>query len=413
VRENPQGQRKEATPTFRREAPPILTDVLSSPGQPLDGETRAFMEPRFGHDFSKVRVHADSRAAESARALNATAYTVGSHVAFAQGRYEPHSTEGARLLAHELAHVLHQQRSSDLVIARKVAAPDVDLRLQQVLIGTLQKDNSMPASAGAYFYEKEPLKGADVSKTMAQEPSLIDSVFGTVRALRSAISKELKISAEHPAWGDVKLAVSDPPTRAAVGMMRATAYHYEWDIEVLVPALPADGLRGRPAIKKAAETGRLSDVKLAYDQDVEHAAVTPPRLNVSRCTLIPPDQIKWKKNSQSKLHIDAGGEGAHPEANNLNYSTVGMGGVVIPNLVCGNLMNTWPIGDRRVDIITVESSPLNVTEMERVIKPGGKISLRHPKKYSEQVLPDLLSALGNRVKDTDIDGGEVEIEIKP
>src|SRR5215212_3769005 len=58
-------------------APPIVHDVLRSPGQPLDPTTRAFMEPRFGHDFSQVRVYADTKAAESARAVRALAYTVG------------------------------------------------------------------------------------------------------------------------------------------------------------------------------------------------------------------------------------------------------------------------------------------------------------------------------------------------
>jgi hypothetical protein len=58
-------------------APPIVHETLSSPGQPLDASTRAFMERRFGHDFSKIRIHADEKAAASARAVNALAYTVG------------------------------------------------------------------------------------------------------------------------------------------------------------------------------------------------------------------------------------------------------------------------------------------------------------------------------------------------
>jgi len=70
----------------RPTAPPIVHEVLRSPGRPLDAATRAFMEPRFGHDFSKVRVHADAEAAASARAVNALAYTVGNHVVFAAGR---------------------------------------------------------------------------------------------------------------------------------------------------------------------------------------------------------------------------------------------------------------------------------------------------------------------------------------
>jgi hypothetical protein len=91
--------------------PPSVHDVLSSPGQPLDAETRAFMEPRFGHDFSAVRVHTDGRAAESARAVNALAYTVGRDVVFGGGEYKPRTSEGKRLLAHELTHVVQQSGS--------------------------------------------------------------------------------------------------------------------------------------------------------------------------------------------------------------------------------------------------------------------------------------------------------------
>jgi hypothetical protein len=89
-------------------APPIVHDVLRSPGKPLDAATRAFMEPRFGHDFSKVRVHADGHAAESTRAVNALAYTVGNDVVFDTGHYRPETGSGRKLLTHELAHVVQQ-----------------------------------------------------------------------------------------------------------------------------------------------------------------------------------------------------------------------------------------------------------------------------------------------------------------
>jgi hypothetical protein len=85
--------------------PPIVHEVLRSPGQPLEPATRVFMESRFGHDFSSVRVHSDARAAESARAVNALAYTVGRDMVFCAGQYAPQTTAGRRLLAHELAHV--------------------------------------------------------------------------------------------------------------------------------------------------------------------------------------------------------------------------------------------------------------------------------------------------------------------
>lgn len=88
--------------------PPIVHEVLRSPGQPLDSGTRDFMEQRFGHDFSQVRVYTDSKAAESAQSVNALAYTVGRNVVFGEGQYEPGKSFGQKLLAHELSHVIQQ-----------------------------------------------------------------------------------------------------------------------------------------------------------------------------------------------------------------------------------------------------------------------------------------------------------------
>lgn len=89
--------------------PDQVEDVLRSAGEPLAAADRSDFERRYGHDFSRVRIHADARAAESARALHAQAYTVGPHVAFGAGRYAPGTRQGRALLAHELAHVVQQQ----------------------------------------------------------------------------------------------------------------------------------------------------------------------------------------------------------------------------------------------------------------------------------------------------------------
>lgn len=102
--------------------PPIVHEVLSSPGQSLDAGTRAFMEPLFGYDFSSVRVHIDRQAAQSAQAVNALAYTVGRDVVFRTGQYVPGTIEGKRLLAHELTHVV-QQRSSATQVRTKIGQP--------------------------------------------------------------------------------------------------------------------------------------------------------------------------------------------------------------------------------------------------------------------------------------------------
>ncbi len=88
--------------------PPIVYEVLRSPGQPLDPATLDFMEPRFGYDFSRVRVHTDSSAVESAATIRARAYTSGHDVVFAAGKFQPETERGRWLLAHELTHVGQQ-----------------------------------------------------------------------------------------------------------------------------------------------------------------------------------------------------------------------------------------------------------------------------------------------------------------
>jgi hypothetical protein len=94
--------------------PGIVREVLSSSGQPLDAVTRLQMEPHFGHDFSRVQVHTDSRAASSAASIHALAYTVGRDIVFAAGQYTPGTSTGRRLLAHELTHVVQQEGSPSM-----------------------------------------------------------------------------------------------------------------------------------------------------------------------------------------------------------------------------------------------------------------------------------------------------------
>lgn len=116
-------------------APPIVSDAVRSSGQPLDAGTRAMMESRFGFDFSRVRIHTDAQAAHSAQAVNALAYTAGEDVIFAGGQYSPHSVEGQRLIAHELAHVVQQSGGAGesaigsappQVMRKKTAEKDAD-----------------------------------------------------------------------------------------------------------------------------------------------------------------------------------------------------------------------------------------------------------------------------------------------
>jgi hypothetical protein len=107
-----------ATDSF---VPPIVHEVLNSPGQPLDPATRAYMEPRFGYDFSHVRVHTDNCAAVIARSLNARAFTIGRDIMFGSGQYVLGTNEGKRLLAHELTHTIQQRAGvTGLTVQRDV-----------------------------------------------------------------------------------------------------------------------------------------------------------------------------------------------------------------------------------------------------------------------------------------------------
>jgi hypothetical protein len=102
---------------------PTIYNVLHSTGQPLDTKTRSFMEPRFKSNFSQVRVHTDTKAAESSEAINASAYTIGEDIVFGWGQYSPQTSVGQELIAHELTHVTQQKNhgASGQTIFRRVA----------------------------------------------------------------------------------------------------------------------------------------------------------------------------------------------------------------------------------------------------------------------------------------------------
>ena len=108
--EKAQVPRKESSlsPAGPATAPPSVHEALKGSGQPLDPATRSFMEPRFGQSFDQVRIHTGAQPSDSARAIGASAYTVGRDIVFATGHYAPNTAKGRRLLAHELTHVLQQ-----------------------------------------------------------------------------------------------------------------------------------------------------------------------------------------------------------------------------------------------------------------------------------------------------------------
>lgn len=105
------------------EVPSIVNEVLRSTGQPLNTQTRTFMESRFGHDFSQVRVHTDPIAAATANSINAKAFTLGKTIVFGAGQYSPTSSTGRQLLAHELTHVVQQSTPSNRLRSARFLSP--------------------------------------------------------------------------------------------------------------------------------------------------------------------------------------------------------------------------------------------------------------------------------------------------
>jgi hypothetical protein len=173
------------------DVPPIVHEVLNSSGQPLDASTRAFFEPRFGHDFSRVRVHADPRAAESARAVNALAYTVGRDVVFGKGQYAPGTRGGLGTLAHELAHFLQQGGSSQTVQPKKqpgVASDGNEPQGEQVAGQAEYSGGTLSIGQPGDSYEREADSAAEaVMSTGEPRVSSNDAASGLVRRLTAPL----------------------------------------------------------------------------------------------------------------------------------------------------------------------------------------------------------------------------------
>jgi hypothetical protein len=136
-----------------------LTNPIHSldAGQPLNRETRSMMEPRFGRDLSRVRVHTDSKAAESARSVNALAYTVGRDIVFGAGQYAPQTSAGQKLLAHELTHFMQQSSAAFQPMLQRacITDPECEPAEEGELPGTAVKGSAAHFHASVEREEKE------------------------------------------------------------------------------------------------------------------------------------------------------------------------------------------------------------------------------------------------------------------
>ncbi|HQY93034.1 DUF4157 domain-containing protein [Caldilinea sp.] len=147
------GQREQAS------APVVVQEVLQTPGQSLDAAARRFMEPRFGHNFAHVRVHADAGAASSAHSVHARAYAVGRHIVFGAGQYAPNANSGRRLLAHELAHVLQAPAGTRLARApeeERVEPPVAETATPVMEAPAAEAETATDAAAAARSATSQP-----------------------------------------------------------------------------------------------------------------------------------------------------------------------------------------------------------------------------------------------------------------
>lgn len=173
VDEEEEVQSKAAPGSAPKVTPNIESNInsMKGGGQPLSESTRSFFESRFGVDFSKVRVHTDSRAAETAQAINAKAFTTGKDIFFNSGQYAPGTTPGNHLVAHELTHVMQQGKISKIkknsFASRKT--PAAFLQSSGIVLQRKRKLNPQKVKyANQQLWEKYPkIKGQRLTKSNA------------------------------------------------------------------------------------------------------------------------------------------------------------------------------------------------------------------------------------------------------
>lgn len=188
-------RRALAGPHHPADAAPLSDEALRASGEPLDTQIRALMEPRFGHDFGQVRVHTDPRAADSAAALRALAYTVGQDVVFGAGQYAPDAGAGQRLIAHELAHVAQYDLGAPagsferhaLSQADGVAEREADAAASQAIAGSPVQVQASPDASVA----REPEEKDNENKEIGE---LFESI---TRTLNTEL-KGLKLTSFNP-----------------------------------------------------------------------------------------------------------------------------------------------------------------------------------------------------------------------
>ncbi len=286
-------QRKENGDGDSYTAAPSVHEVLNQAGEPLDSSTLSFFEPRFGQSFSDVRVHTGARAADSARSVNARAYTVGNHVVFAPSEFVPNSSAGRRLIAHELTHVAQQSGSRESHVARQPAPAALHQQereesiraairflegLQLIISSTRERARRAIATAGG------PAEGSRRAHPILNQAG----IRGHLRKARSIYdAQRTLLDPNHPLLGDLRQAYAvflgevreaiDQAVEISRNDRAAETEELAAYPEMIMLWLEASPLR--PEALAGRTTFTAADVAASTRQEIDLAATLPTMLN--------------------------------------------------------------------------------------------------------------------------------------
>lgn len=423
-------------------APPSVDQVLSGSGKPLDSALQHNMEQRFGHDFSQVRVHTGLAAEQSARDVNAHAYTVGQNIVFGADRFVPGSHEGQRLLAHELTHVIQQSGSDRVcvgqsnVVQRQPAPPRKwkILSLEEIKSDSMRekrREKSGQAEAkvcrttgkiGKQLTKEdcptvlEPGREVNIVKKLHDGfwlqiensgfadigPKELTYVLGAfvdepISPLDSGESWLDPSSSISKSWDLYRKAQADP-TQSNLKLVWASRSEVKAWLTSIGKTLAPQGAKltrrnlddYRRIYASAEQLWIASDQLLAQHKypEAEKETYTDWAVGSGKDQ---GDSIHAKNvPTTAKYHIDIFGEGYFKGAVNIGMAerttTTGISNSRVPNLIYRKFSrkstNTLPIADHVADLVTSENGPIEMQglaeEIARIIAPGGTIVLISP-----------------------------------